>query len=138
MPGPAPNPNSRTRHKPTFSWVDLDPAGRCGPPPKLPGWHRWQPATRKWWGEMWAKPQATQWEPDGSTMVPFALLMDDLHSGRVSISTVSAEIRQHQDRHGLNPKAMLQLRWRLSTGSDVESTAPVAVGQVVPLRRGKT
>lgn len=46
-------------------------------------------------------------------MVPFAAVMDDLISGRVDAVKASPEIRQHQDRHGMNPKAMLQLRWRI-------------------------
>lgn len=46
-------------------------------------------------------------------MVPFALVMDDLIAGRVDAVKASPEIRQHQDRHGMNPKAMLQLRWRV-------------------------
>lgn len=109
-----------TRHKPKFEWVDLPAEGRLDPPPGLPKWRNWHPSTRKWWSQMWAKPQALMWEQDGSTLVPLACLYDDLIAGRATIVQVSAEMRQHEDRHGLNPKAMLQLRWRI-VGDEVKA-----------------
>jgi hypothetical protein len=42
--------------------------------------------------------------------------MDDFLSGRCDTAKVSAEIRAHEDRHGLNRKALLALRWRLPEG----------------------
>lgn len=112
---PKPDGQKVTRHAPQFSWVDLPEVWEA-PAPDLPDWREWDSRTVAWWCEMWRSPQASQWKPDGSTMVPFALLMDDVVAGRVEIARASGEIRQHQDRHGLNPKAMLQLRWRLSSG----------------------
>ena len=53
------------------------------------------------------------WKQDGSTLIVLAALYDDLISGRAEPAKVSAEMRQHEDRHGLNPKAMLNLRWRI-------------------------
>jgi hypothetical protein len=43
----------------------------------------------------------------------WAVLHHDLVVGDRAAASVSAELRQHEDRHGLNPKAMLQLRWRV-------------------------
>lgn len=116
MAGRYPNPDGEkvNRHAPSFAWVDLPRGGRSGKPPSLPVWMRkWQPATRKWWATTWQKPQAVMWEQDGSTMWTLACLQDDLLADRTDAAKVSAEMRQHEDRHGLNPKAMLQLRWRL-------------------------
>lgn len=72
---------------------------------------------------MWKKPQAVMWEQDGSTMHPLACLYDDLISGRAEIAKVSAEMRQHEDRHGLNPKAMLQLRWRIVADEEIDQAS---------------
>jgi hypothetical protein len=61
-----------------------------------------------------------QWEPDGSSLFVMATLVDDLVSGRAEAARVSAELRQHADAHGLTPKAMLQLRWRIAEQSSLE------------------
>ena len=103
-----------TRHAPRFDWVALPAEGRPGAPPKLPPWRKWTPGTRKWWRELWSKPQAVAWEPSGSSVWALACLYDDLIAGRADAAKVSSEIRAHEDRHGLNPKAMLQLRWRIA------------------------
>jgi hypothetical protein len=42
------------------------------------------------------------------------------------IVRIAAEMRQHEDRHGLNPKAMLQLRWRVAAGEDQLDEQPAA------------
>jgi hypothetical protein len=94
-------------------WVDLPPAPEV-PVPPLPEWRMWHPNTATWWATLWAKPQAVMWEPDGSTLWTLAMIYDDVIAGRVETGKVSNEIRQHEDRHGLNPKAMLQLLWRFA------------------------
>lgn len=98
-----------------LEWQDLPVEGRDGPAPALPEWRAWAPATVEWWAELWAKPQAVMWAPDGSTLFALACLYDDLING-ADIAKVSAEMRQHEDRHGLNPKAMAQLCWRIGEG----------------------
>jgi hypothetical protein len=95
--------------------------------------------------ELWASPQATQWDPSGRTLVGWAelfeqrvraerhrklpppeflaelclldgweKLLEKLLERKAPPTSVFAELRQIEDRHGLNPKAMLQLRWRIS------------------------
>lgn len=118
--------------EPKFGWVDL-PVRREGKPPVLPGWRSWQAGTKKWWGVLWSKPQASMWEQDGSTLIALACLYDDLIAGRAEASRVSGEMRQHEDRHGLNPKAMLQLRWRVADGVDV--AAPEVPGENSAVKR---
>jgi hypothetical protein len=133
MPGaayPKPEDQRVTRHEPKFGWVNLPTAGRCGAPPKLPAWRQWQSGTRGWWKALWAKPQATQWEQDGSTLHTLACLYDDLIAGRSEAAKVSAEMRQHEDRHGLNPKAMLQLRWRIVDEDAASQSGPASVSNI--------
>lgn len=113
--GPAPKPDAdrRRTNSPTFGWVDLPAEGRKGKAPALPKWRLWHAETDAWWRKLWSTPQATQWKQDGSTLFVLAALYDDLISGRAEPAKVSGEMRQHEDRHGMNPKAMLQLRWRV-------------------------
>lgn len=121
--GPPPKPDSqrRRRNASTFEWVTLPAEGRAGDAPPLPSWRRWKAATKTWWSNLWSKPQATQWEPDGSTLWTLAVLYDDMIRGERPSNTLAAEMRQHEDRHGLSPKAMLGLRWRFA-GADEELT----------------
>lgn len=131
--GPAPKPDAERRrtNASTFSWTYLPAAGRKGKTPVLPKWRVWHPETVAWWRRLWVTPQASQWKDDGSTLFVLAALYDDLIAGRADVARVSAEMRQHEDRHGLNPKAMLQLRWRLDDGEQ-PAAAPLAAK-----RRGK-
>lgn len=138
MPASYPKPDGQkvTRHEPKFGWTDLPRNGREGPAPKLPAWRPWQPATKKWWADLWKKPQATQWTQDGSTLHVLAALYDDLIANRAEAAKVSAEMRQHEDRHGLNPKAMLQLRWRVTAADEGESRQGAKATERRPSRRG--
>jgi hypothetical protein len=120
---PKPDGQKVTRHAPKFEWISL-PERREGDPPALPEWRLWQEKTLRWWADLWAKPQATQWAQDGSTLFALACLYDDLIAGRAEAAKVSAEMRQHEDRHGLNPKAMLQLRWRVGAEETISTTKP--------------
>lgn len=129
---PKPDGQKVTRHAPQFGWVEL-PREREGDPPALPPWRLWHPETLDWWTKLWRKPQATMWEPSGSTLWSLACLYDDLIAGRADATKVSAEIRQHEDRHGLNPKAMLQLRWRIE--EEVPQPAPAKSSASAAARR---
>lgn len=134
MPGPSPNPNARRANAPTIAWVTL-PASPDVKVPKLPSWRKWSAATQRWWRDLWSKPQAAMWEPDGSTLVTLACLYDDLIAGRAEASKVSAEMRQHEDRHGLSPRAMIQLRWRYAQDDEEAGTGDGDKGaSVVKLR----
>lgn len=122
---PKPDDQRVNRHKPAFTWTPLPAEGRSGPAPKLPSWRQWDTRTKKWWANLWTKPQATQWEQDGSTLFPLACVMDDLITSRIDSVRATPEIRQMEDRHGLNPKAMLQLRWKVQDDDEfVEAPEP--------------
>jgi len=73
------------------------------------------------------------WQQDGSSLWVLALLYDDVITGQVLVGRVSAEMRQHEDRHGLSPRAMVQLRWRFGNGAGCDEQA-APVGNVVSLR----
>lgn len=128
MPGPLPNPNARRRNAPTIAWVDLPPDPGVDVP-FLPTWRGWLPNTVEWWAHLWSRPQARMWDPTGSTLWTLAALMDDVLAGDVELAKVAGEMRAHEDRHGLSPKAMGQLRWRLAAddvGAEVAVAGPSA------------
>lgn len=122
---PKPDNEKVTRHEPQFAWTNLPVSGRAGAAPKLPAKAQaglaWLPQTRKWWATLWACPQATQWREDDDQLVRLAALTDRFWRGEGTGGELN-EIRQIEDRHGLNPKAMMQLRWRIV--ADEQLTAP--------------
>lgn len=115
MPGPPPKPESQRirRNRPTFDWVTLPAEGRKGRAPKLPPIRDWSPETLRWWRELWHTPQATQWDQTGRTAAPMAVLYQGMQDLPEKANAFLAEMRHHEDRHGLSPKAMLSLRWRV-------------------------
>lgn len=126
MASPYPKPESERRHRntPAVDWIDL-PAERVGPIPSLPEGD-WSATTVAWWERLWRKPEATQWDQSGETLWRLARLFDLLlhtESAR-DAATLSAEMRQLEDRHGLSgPKSWTQLRWRRSDGAAVPATS---------------
>ena len=139
--GPAPKADAdrRRANAPTFGWTVL-PAARPGPAPELPPVREWSAETERWWAALWSKPQATQWDQSGMSAVPMAILYEDIQSDPdARAAALLGELRQHEDRHGLNPKAMLQLRWLLAADVvAVEAKPPPAkrksAGPKVPAR----
>lgn len=140
--GPPPDPNALRRDRPSDKdgWTTLPSEGRTGecPPWPLPrrypkdddGPEEWAlidaaaETEGDFWAELWSTPQAVVWEKLRWTreVAMYARLqimaeLGDLDAGK--------EARQWSDRLGLNPAAMLRLRWRiLPTPADV-GPAPV-------------
>lgn len=136
--GRYPNPDGerRNRAERQFDWTMLPAEGRVGPAPALPKWRPWLQQTLDWWDELWATPEATQWDQTGRSLHAYALLHHELMLDGARepkdrrVASITAEMRQHEDRHGLSVKAKLQLRWRVAA-----SAAPVsqAAGKVIHL-----
>jgi hypothetical protein len=111
---PKPDGQKVHRNPVAFDWTLLPAAGRAGRPPKLPtGLRDWTKATRAAWADLWSSPQATAWDQSGRTLHTWAALHHDLVMDERATASISAEMRQHEDRHGLNPAALLRLRWRI-------------------------
>lgn len=132
--GPAPKPDAdrRRTNQPTFGWVDLPAEGRPGPAPSLPNAPKWLEehggwpvATRQAWKALWETPQATAWDQTGQSLYAWAQLHAAIEISGPQASRVG-EKRQHEDRHGLNPAAMLKLRWRIVSAAPVEEPAPAS------------
>lgn len=134
MPAAYPKPDGQKVHRNPvkFDWQTLPAEGRSGPAPKLPPLRRWRKTTRDAWARQWAKPQAVMWDQTGDTMMRWAILSDMLAAGEGTAPALSAELRQIEDRHGLNPKAMLQLRWRIAAD---EAAAETSTGKPASVSR---
>lgn len=65
------------------------------------------------WGELWRTPQAAAWIRMGVGVQRVVARYVMLQRGKLS-EKVLAELRQIEDRLGLNPLAMLRLRWEVA------------------------
>ena len=116
-----PEGQRRNRTKPAHETVALPATGREGPSPTptvaLAG------GARRLWDALWSRPEASQWsEAD----VPALTRMVWLESNRKvwTDSRLLAEVRQLEDRFGLNPYARRQLRWRIEDEVEADVIEP--------------
>lgn len=86
------------------------------------------------WGDLWATPQAVAWERlrwtrDVAQYVRWKILAEqgDLEA--------SKESRLLSDRLGLNPLALLRLRWEISTDEVADARSERQAARSVPPRR---
>ena len=112
MPGPAPNPNARRRNA-RPDGMKLPAGGRPGDPPAWPLPRPTKPE-RALWAELWATPQAAAWESLGwiRIVARYARLTVQAEK-RGALTTLLGEVRQLEDRLGLNPMSMRRLMWTI-------------------------
>lgn len=122
MPGPAPDPNALRRDRPSDKdgWTSLPSEGRRKPAPAWPLANLMadddlDPAGRELeiWARVWKSAQAVAWELNGSEL-EVALYVRHLVQAEGGDMKAAAEMRQWSDRLGLNPAAMLRLRWKIA------------------------
>lgn len=108
----------RRRRNATVAMTQLPAGGRKGAAPPWPkGLDR--PADMTIWRELWKTPAAAAWERLGyhRAVARYALLLSRAEAmvgaGKVHPQVLS-ECRQMEDRLGLNPLALLRLRWEVS------------------------
>lgn len=90
--------------------VTLPAGGRKGEPPDWPLQPKPEYAEWKLWRELWASPQAVEWERQGWTRVVARYVRCALAAEALDDRAL-AEARQLEDRLGLTPKAMRLLLW---------------------------
>lgn len=119
MPGAAyPKPTNEKigRDKAVFGWTDL-PAINPNPVPPLPEEVRWTDTGIEFWRRLWESPQSTQWATElHPTVIRYVALYERMIGQKDLSGPTMNSMTQVEDRLGLNPKAMLQLRWRLRPG----------------------
>ena len=119
MPGPAPkDPVSRRRRNVAVGKTLLPANGRVG---ETPAWPFSMVAEPDVWAELWSTPQASAWERQGWTRVVarYAMLLSEVEQPDAK-GTILGEVRQLEDRLGLNPKAMRSLLWEIASDEVAE------------------
>lgn len=113
MPGPAPkDPATRRRRNASVGKTVLPAGGRVG---SVPSWPLAvaEPAV---WAELWSQPQAVFWERNmlARVVARYAMLLEASEVPDAKAALLG-EVRQLEDRLGLNPKAMRSLLWEVSS-----------------------
>ena len=115
----APKPDGqRRRRNAVVPMTQLPLGGRRGAAPAWPDGIE-APDSLDLWAELWATPAAAAWERLNSHhqvaryVALLGLAEKMVGDGRFQ-PQVFAEVRQLEDRLGLNPLAMLRLRWEVS------------------------
>jgi hypothetical protein len=132
---PEPKPPSRRRRRNKVAGEGTLPAaGRQGPAPELPTgtglfWLDW---TRAYWATIWSSPMATRWtEYDVPALARLAKLQQEaLFEGD---GKHAAEIRQLEDRFGLNPRGRRLLGWEIVDVDEPADDAPAEASEDAPL-----
>jgi hypothetical protein len=128
MPGPAPNPNARRRNT-RLEWRRLPASGREGDPPEWP-LSKPTKAEVELWRQLWASPQAVAWEAFGWVRAVARYCRATIQAEkRGAVAFLLSEVRQMEDRLGLNPKALKHLQWVIA--ADVEDEQPHGVSDNV-------
>lgn len=131
MPGPPPKDEKlrRRRNRPA-GFILLPHAGREGPPPPWPldTDPEFEVAEMALWEELWHTPQAVEWERLGHTRVVARYCRLVVQAERPFANPrLHPEVRQLEDRLGLTPKSMFQLRWMTDDEAPPEeSTGPAS------------
>ena len=121
-----------TRHqpqKPRLSWTILPPEGRTEPAPPMPACTLeggWSDGTVEAWRKLWALPQATQWQADDSELAVWILIHETIwyRSPKGPSPTLISQMRGIDDKHGLNPRAMRDLVWRIGDSDEGAAVKP--------------
>jgi hypothetical protein len=122
--GPAPKkPEDRARrNKPPTADLVLPAEGYQGPTPEWPMPGRNYAADRELWATLWHTPQAAAWIRLGPGAVRVVARYVQLCRQAGTDWHLNAEVRQLEDRLGLNPLAMRRLGWDI-VQPDIEGAA---------------
>lgn len=137
MPGPLPTGDAIRRNKPTIPTTSLPASGRQGPPPDPPMLYVFGPKGLDWWGWAWRTPQACGWDAGSLFMVARRALLEDEVDAVENRLTVQREMRELDDRLGLTPKGLAQLRWKIVADEEGKGSAPGPEVKQPPKRRLK-
>lgn len=131
--GPAPKPADQRRNRSktlSNSLLRLPAQGYAGPVPEWP-LPRQTGRERVLWERIWRTPQAAAWAQLGwQDSVAMYCRLQGIAEQRSAPMQARAELRQYQDRLGLNPLALLRLRWEIPVDEvgelrDEKAPAPV-------------
>lgn len=112
--GPPPKPAHMRarRNRPPTAAVTLPAEGYTGDVPEWPAVVPCELVDIELWATLWRTPQAAAWARMGEGVQ--RILARYVTLWRSTSDKAPAELRQLEDRFGLNPQAMLRLRWEVA------------------------
>lgn len=117
---------ARNRNKPTHETVTL-PAEGPSVVPDMPDWL--PPDCAQSWAALWTTPEASQWtSADVPAVARMVLMQSD--GSVLEDNRLLAELRQLEDRFGLNPYARRNMKWVRA-----DEPEPSAEPKGAPVRR---
>ncbi len=111
--GPKPQPDRpRSRHNAALTEKVKLPASGCDlPAPDMPAVREWSEFERQVWNDLWASPQATQWD-DSNVPTVAAMIVYYVAILRGEASAWEAQEYRHSSGSlGLTPAGMKLLGW---------------------------
>lgn len=137
MPGPLPTGKAIRRNAPTIPTTELRAGGPDRPVPAVPQGYKLRAAGKRFWEWAWHTPQACAWDDGVLFTVARRAGLEDLlcvSSSNEFSGPVFRLATELDDRLGLTPKAMAQLRWKI-----VDDVTPVEVvaPEVASLREAR-
>lgn len=118
--GPIPKPEGQSRRRgATAPTIQLPAEGRKGPAPEWPLESDPTAIQREVWTQVWQTPQAVIWDRLGW----YRDVAKYVHYSTYGTLDADKEARQWSDRIGLNPLAMLRLRWTIAADEVSERRA---------------
>lgn len=119
--------NRRRRNAAAVNLQELPRDGYQGP---VPDWPVPSPPTESvaaTWRSLWRRPQAAAWVGMGfENAVARLAVLTVAAMDPDAPSAVLTEVRQMEDRLGLNPAAMQRLRWKLADEEEDAEVVPMA------------
>lgn len=118
MPGPPPKPaDQRRRRNATVPMVQLPLEGDTGPTPEWPLLSVTQAELMRW-EALWKLPAAVMWRQARLQLVVAryvrdCLIVEEGNKAQGASAILKSEVRQQEDRLGLNPVSMMRLRWEV-------------------------
>lgn len=130
--GPLPKDSAhRRRRNATPSLLELPADGYQGPVPAWPMPLGPTVGEAAVWESLWRRPQAAAWAGQGYELAVARLAVLTVAAmGGDAPSAVLTEVRQLEDRLGLNPAAMQRLRWKIISPEEGRGEA-----EVVPMAK---
>lgn len=124
--GPPPDPNAlRRNRKDDETWVTLPAEGRQGDPPEWPLSPKATKRQAALWEQLWAKPQAVQWEARGQELEVALYVRRLSEAEKPNASTsLTAEVRRMMEHLGLSGMGLRANRWRIAATNAPSSYGP--------------
>lgn len=128
MPGPLPKPDRRRANAPTFPTTRLPVSGFRGKIPAVPRNVKLKDAGKAWWKWAWRTPQAAAWNAGHVWNVARRAQLEDVWAAQVDAGAATAALANAmqtlENRLGLTPKGMLELRWEIVADVKPASAEP--------------